>query len=97
VYCFFLLSRKVIQYLLLTQVFIMSFVADYRYAIEELYMFLEVDFLEEIKKLDKFYVVMILQWSQILVIVGIMLEKFQPWKVEQLDFFMLEILEVGSK
>jgi len=39
----------------------MSFVADYRYAIEELYMFLEVDFLEEIKKLDKFYVVMILQ------------------------------------
>jgi len=61
VYCFFLLSRKVIQYLLLTQVFIMSFVADYRYAIEELYMFLEVDFLEEIKKLDKFYVVMILQ------------------------------------
>ena len=56
-----MLSRKVIQYLLLTQVFIMSFVADYRYAIEELYMFLEVDFLEEIKKLDKFYVVMILQ------------------------------------
>jgi len=39
----------------------MSFVAGDCYAIEELHMFLEVDSLEEIKKLDKFYMIMILR------------------------------------
>jgi len=38
-----------------------SFIVEAQWALEELKMFLEVDNLEEIKKLDMFYMVMILR------------------------------------